>query len=237
MEGQYLKYSYQFQLDNGENLHYQFEVDPETLTLVEKDEAPPAGPWTALEFHQCPHCPLSKEEFPQCPLAKAISDMTIHFKDTISFEPAKMLIHVTQRSYYKKGPIQEGLSSLFGLLSAFSKCPHLDFLKPMARYHLPFADDKETSWRSLGLYLCVQYFRHVDKKSPDWDLEELKKLYDNLSIVNEYMMKRIRNVAKKDAGKNAYTLLSLYSQSLSLKIENQLGDLREMFWPSGLLEK
>jgi hypothetical protein len=45
-----------------------------------------------------------------------------------------------------------------GLLIAGSSCPYTHFFKPMARFHLPFANKDETLWRAAATYLLARYF-------------------------------------------------------------------------------
>ena len=58
---------------------------------------------------------------------------------------------------------------------ATSGCPHMDFFKPMARFHLPLANAEETVYRATSMYLLAQYFLQREGKEADMELEGLKK--------------------------------------------------------------
>ncbi len=50
---------------------------------------------------------------------------------------------------------------------AASACPHTDFLKPLARIHLPFPSLEEIVSRIVSAYLLFQYFR--TEQGPPFD--------------------------------------------------------------------
>ena len=78
-----------------------------------------------------------------------------------------------------------GLQSLFGLMMATSGCPILSRLRPLADYHLPFADIDETVHRVVGTYLMRQYFEGQETGTePDLELTALKDYYKELEIVD-----------------------------------------------------
>ena len=51
---------------------------------------------------------------------------------------------------------QQAMSSVLGLIMATSGCPWTDRLRPMARFHLPFASEAETLYRSVGMFLLAR---------------------------------------------------------------------------------
>lgn len=80
------------------------------------------------------------------------------------------------RAYLKVASLQEGLQGIFGLIMATSGCPHMDFLKPMARFHMPFSSSIETMVRTTSLYLLKQYFNLKDGKPADFLLKGLEAI-------------------------------------------------------------
>ena len=70
--------------------------------------------------------------------------MVNFFKDTTSFKKTAVYVETKDRAYVKKCSVQEGLFPIFGLIMATSGCPHMEFLKPLARFHLPFSNVEET---------------------------------------------------------------------------------------------
>ncbi len=113
-----------------------------------------------------------------------------------------------------------------------SGCPVMDKLRPMVRFHLPFASIEETTYRSLSMYLFAQYFLKAQGKIPDWDLRRLNKLYEDASLVNLGLSERFRKIDIKDSSLNAVAALDCLAQSVSFS----LGDLStEMLDQLGLL--
>ena len=55
------------------------------------------------------------------------------------------------------------IRSLIGLIMALSGCPHMEFFKPLARFHLPWASLEETTLRSASIYLLMQFFKNPGK--------------------------------------------------------------------------
>ena len=55
--------SYRFDTKDGTHAEFDLLLDPETLELPAAEGDLPE--WTALEFKQCPHCPLDPEEHPR----------------------------------------------------------------------------------------------------------------------------------------------------------------------------
>jgi len=49
--------------------------------------------------------------------------------------------------------------------------PIFEKLKPMVRFHLPFASIEETKYRAISMYLLAQYFLYQQGSQPDWDLK------------------------------------------------------------------
>jgi hypothetical protein len=41
---------------------------------------------------------------------------------------------------------------------ATSGCRYTAYFKPMARFHLPFANEEETAYRAISMYLLSQRF-------------------------------------------------------------------------------
>ena len=58
--------------------------------------------------------------------------------------------------------VQMGVSSLLGVIMTTSGCPIMAQLKPMVRFHLPFASLEETIFRMVSMHLVAQYLRHQD---------------------------------------------------------------------------
>jgi hypothetical protein len=138
-------------------------------------------------------------------------------------------VEKSERRYRKQLHQQEGLFGLVGLIMATSDCPFMEFLRPMARFHLPFSTLKETTIRAVSFYLLRQYFVAKKGGHPDYDLIELQKHYEALEQVNLGMATRIRSISKADAETNSIVILDTFAQMLSEQLTNKLPDLEKMF--------
>ncbi|MBT3979701.1 MAG: hypothetical protein HOE90_00025 [Bacteriovoracaceae bacterium] len=146
-----IKFKYAFKLpESGEKpFTYTIDIDEDEITLIDND---PTGPeWTKLENYKCQNCPLKVEENEFCPVAKNLFNTVEYFKNAPSFEKAEVYVETPERTYYKNTSLQDGLFSIFGVIMATSGCPPLDFLRPMARFHLPFSTLEETMIRSSSM--------------------------------------------------------------------------------------
>jgi len=123
----------------------------------------------------------------------------------------------------------EGLSAIFGVIMATSDCPIMNFLKPMARFHLPFASVEETTVRTTSMYLLGQYFKYKDQTDMKIDFKTLENHYTQVKSVNEGIIKRISNVSSEDADKNAIVTLHSLSLFLSMEIDYSLSGLEYIF--------
>jgi len=147
--------TYEFVFGNGERHVYPLKLNRRTISLVSEWKRPlPA--WTRLDYCQCASCPLPQESNPYCPIAANIAELVNDFKRVQSTENVRINVYTSERTYVKVAPVQKGLSSIFGIIMATSNCPVMNFLKPMARYHLPFSTGEETIVRSISIYLLTQ---------------------------------------------------------------------------------
>ena len=81
-------------------------------------------------------------------MALNIADIVEAFQGTVSYDRCLVRCTTPERTYLKKTSITEALFSIFGIVMATSGCPVMDFFRPMARFHLPFATTDETAFRS-----------------------------------------------------------------------------------------
>jgi hypothetical protein len=98
-------------------------------------------------------------------------------------------------------------------------------LRPMVRFHLPFATIEETVYRSVSCYLLGQYFKVKKDKKPDWDLKGLAEAYEEIQKVNLGITNRLRSISDEDANANAIIVLDVFAKALSSSI---FVDLREL---------
>ncbi len=220
--------SYIFDLDDDRQEIFELRLDNQNMELIHNpsDEVPE---WTDLKFHQCPHCPLNNEVRPNCPVALNLSSVIKRFEQVNSYDEITLKIITEERTVFEKTTAQRGISSLLGLLFATSGCPHTDFMKPMARFHLPLSSEEETIYRATGMYLLAQYYLEKEGESRDQDFEGLKQIYNNLHIINRSIADRIRSATAADSSTNAVVLLDMLTHLMPIAIEEQLDELKYLF--------
>ena len=224
---------------DGRTHRFEVRLDPHTL---EQTQAPPAAlpSWVALDTEQCAGCPLRVEEVPQCPAARSLATLLPEAGQLVSFTDVDAEVHGAGRVVRATIPIQNAMSSLIGLCMATSGCPHLAFLKPMARFHVPFASMEETVFRATSSYLLGQYFRHMRTGEEDFTLTGLEAAYRRLHQVNVGIARRLRHVSEGDANLNATVKLDMFTHELPYVIGEELAGLAPCFqdyWQGGELEE
>ena len=90
----------------------------------------------------------------------------------------------------------------------------MSILRPMVRFHLPFATIEETIYRSVSCYLLAQYFLLKKGKEPDWELEKLAQAYEDIQMINVGMTDRLRSISEEDANANAVVVLDVFAKAL-----------------------
>ena len=223
-----LSIRYRFTMPDGAEEVFNVQLDPRSLEPVGRPtESPPE--WTALDFHQCPHCPFSVASHAHCPLAAALVDLVERCGRLISYDRIHVEVITAERRVSQDTTAQIGLSSLMGLLIATSGCPHTAFFKPMARFHLPLATEQETIYRATSTYLLGQYFAARDGRPADLELHGLAEVYRSIETVNAFVARRLRGAIETDSASNALILLDMYAKALPYVIENSVEELRDLF--------
>jgi len=221
-------FQYRFDMQHGNHAEIEVALDSETLDRVGvRVDNPP--PWTALEAHQCPHCPLHPEQHPRCPVAIGLVDIIRHFDHLVSYDQVDLTVVTEQRTVSQRTTAQYAISSLIGLVMATSGCPHTAFFKPMARFHLPLASEESTIYRAAAMYLLAQFFLRKEGKASDPGLTGLGKIYQNLHLVNLHIAKRLKDATRTDSSVNAVVLLDSFTSTLPYVIEEHLDEIAYLF--------
>ncbi len=213
--------------------HFRF-ADGATAELASDpgavcDAAASLPDWTALGVHQCPNCPLSADSTPHCPMARQLVPLVALVGGRRSYEEVQVRVDTAERQVSKDSTVQRAAGSVMGLLAATSGCPHTRFLQPMARFHLPFASEEETLYRSASTYLLGQYLGAQAGRVPDWALAGLKAHYKELQQVNTAMAQRLRTAAGDDGAINAIILLDLLAKAMPYTIDEKLEEIAGQF--------
>jgi hypothetical protein len=220
--------SYRFNLGPHGEESFNLQLDAKTLELI-----PPANQelpeWTALTFHQCPHCPLDDKLHASCPVAANISQVIWRFDKVVSYDDIDLEVTTNARHVSQRTSAQKGISSLLGLLFATSGCPHTSYMKPMARFHLPLATEEDTIFRAAGMYLLAQFFIKQEGGEADLELIGLTEIYKNLHRVNTSIAERIKAIAATDSSTNAVIILDTFTNIVPFVIEDRLDEIRHLF--------
>jgi hypothetical protein len=112
---------------------------------------------------------------------------------------------------------------------ATSGCPVLEQLKPMVRFHLPFASLEETIFRMVSMYLVAQYLRHQAGKTAEWGLDGLRKIYAQVEQVNSDFADRLVGAAQNDVNINALVNLDAFAKMVPLAADKLLHKIAPYF--------
>ncbi len=219
--------SYRFEFEDGKVWEYEVDIHRE---YHRNTDLAPHSFWTELSYHQCQNCPFLNAEFSRCPAAVDLEDIISNFSSHVSFEKATVSVNTPERTYVRYCDVQQGLSSLIGLVMATSSCPNINRLRPLAHFHLPFATCEETIFRTVGAYLVKQYLIMHDGEKPDFELEGLNRMYSELVIVNTYFVNRIRAASEKDANLNAVIRHDSFSLLVLLALKDGLKNEKMRFF-------
>jgi hypothetical protein len=216
---------YRFDLPDGSQTTLEFSFHPTDFRLCNPAPAEPPF-WTELGFNQCANCPLNERDNAHCPAALHMASTLEPLKALVSFDTVGVTVTQAERTVYVETSAQQAMSSVIGLIMATSGCPWTDHLRPMARFHLPFASDSETVYRSICMYLLA---REIAGMSGPCDFSALEELYKNLHVVNRDMSRRLGAATRTDPARNAMALLDSYTTLLPAAIERSLEDLKPLF--------
>ncbi|MFM1941406.1 MAG: hypothetical protein RI897_388 [Verrucomicrobiota bacterium] len=220
---------YRFRMESAEDKVFVVHLRPGDMGLVMDPEAK-APEWTRLENCQCPNCPLRAGEVAHCPAALGMSELMDSFKDCLSTDPADITVAVESREYRRRAPLQYGVSALMGLIMATSGCPVTEKLRPMVHVHLPFATIGETMYRAASMYLLAQFFRQNRGMEPDWQMENLVQIFEEVAEVNQSFARRLISINPKDASLNALANLDCFAMVTSFSItKDKLKELEPLF--------
>jgi len=222
-----LRFRYKFQFENGEEKLFDVLLNEQTLQVV--DNSYTSNPeWSKLKYQQCQNCPL-KDDVEYCPVAVNIAHLIDEFKFSTSYDKTWVVVETPERTYAQETTVQNGLSAILGIYMVTSGCPVLDYLRPMVRFHLPFATMNETVFRAVSMYLIAQYFRERKGLEPDWNLEGLVKIYKEIGILNKGMWNRLSKASSFDANVNALIVLNTFGDALRFSLKQDLEQLSPLF--------
>jgi len=216
-----ITYTFHFGSGSGRRIGLRFEA--ERFDLIVEENAPPPA-WAALAFARCDHCPLSGPAW--CPFARVLAPLVPVFLDFYSYDDAVVEVVTARRTVVAKGALQQGTASLIGLVGATSGCPHLDFYRPMARFHLPFASEEETLVRLFSFHLLA-----CEVRGEPLRLGGLESALAAAARVNRAMADRLRAGLPRDAMVNGLIILDTFAQAATYVMAKKLAELAYLFAP------
>ena len=220
-----IHFHYRFTLPSGDIKEFDLRLDSETLSLITPGrESHPE--WTRLSYRQCPNCPLTPPQL-QCPIAANLVDVVDCFKEFISYDEADIEVATEERVYKKHTSLQKGISSLIGIYMVTSGCPIMDKLRPMVKTHLPFATAEETLYRAFSMYLLAQYYLSRTGQKPDWEFEDLTRIYAEVHVVNKSFCERLEDAHIKDGIVNAVATLDCFAEFVEAPLQRRVLDRME----------
>lgn len=224
----HVKIDYLFRFRNGDTREIALLLDENTLALVSEKDIVPSF-WSELTFHQCSVCPFDPGRYPHCPIALHLSEVVDMFRDYDSYDDVIVEVCDSQRHYVKETSLQSGLGSLMGVIMVTGGCPVMAPLRPLVRFHLPFASMEETEFRIVSMYLIAQYFRAKNGEKPDLSLDGLQVIYNRVGEVNKSFAGRLRSASTKDANVNALIVLDCFAKGVPFAVRTTLRDYEKYF--------
>jgi hypothetical protein len=215
------QYHYRFDFPEGRTLEFDVDTSAPPKTL----ENPPK--WVELGHRQCGNCPLDSATHRYCPAAMGLVHVIEPFESVDSTEKVTATVTNQRRIVHRSTDVQTALRSLIGLLMPISGCPILGRLRGLTTFHLPFSDRDETVFRVVSSYLLQQYLVELDGGEPDWKLQGMRTLYEDLQQVDTAFADRMRSAMRGDAGVNALVALFSLAALVSMSVDEDLARIRE----------
>lgn len=224
-----ISYVYKFEFADRSKKEFAVKLDSKTLNLIriEKRDNPE---WTELSYQKCPNCSLDEKKYKYCPVSASLIEIVEFFRDSMSYDEADIIIECAERGYLKHTTLQQAISSLIGIYMVTCGCPVMEKLKPMVRFHLPFASIEETKYRAISMYLTAQYFMQKNGKEPDWELKNLAKIYDDVHVVNDSICRRLTGIKVRDASLNALVRLDFFTSNINMAVtKEKIREIESLF--------
>lgn len=224
-----LEYKFKFVFQHGEEKSIELKIHKYSLLLeTDSNEEPPG--WTQHENFCCPIKSCLNEHTTYCPIAVNLNNVINFFSNIPSYEKVKIIAEINDRTCSKITSVQDGVGSIVGIIMVTSGCPVLGKLKPMVRFHLPFATIEETEFRVFSMYLLAQYFKMKNGDEADWQMKKLKELYSDIQKINQNIARKIADLEKMDTSINAVVILDNFANSVAFGLDDDdLSSIKYLF--------
>jgi len=233
-EHEVLKYVYSFEFPDGESKSFEILLKAGDLIRIREDREYPE--WAKLESFRCSHCPLPVGSQEYCPVATSLTGMLTEFKDRKSYDTVMVSVESPNRIYKKNASLQSGVSAMLGIYMVSSGCPVMGKLKPMLRFHLPFASLEETQTRVMALYALGQFLVAKQNGKFDWDMKGLAKIYEDVRLLNKNVSQKIANRENYDTNINSLVILDNFADYVTFTIDEKLLNELELLLKEFMIE-
>ncbi len=218
---------YIFKFDGGEQLDIPLQFEDDAFDLVKKG-AYNKEPYHS-EYPKCPHCPYVDDQDYECPLINPLLYFIRVFDKYFSYDNVFVTVEFKDRTVTSATSIQKGFSSLMGLIIPTCGCPHTMYLRPMARFHLPFSNTIETMYRRFSMFCASEFLTCKEGGTIQVELNKLNELNNNIHNINHNICDYLRDTCKKDSFVNAVTILDMFLVSMEVTINKEFHELRKIF--------
>lgn len=218
--------SYKFRFADGREEVFDMAFDAQSMDLIASDTPKPAT-WTSLNFCRCDHCPLDPAKHSVCPPANHLQPAVAALGKEFSYTEVELTVTTKERTIVANTTMSSAFSSLMGLIMATTGCPYTAFFKPMARFHLPLANEAETAYRAISSYMLKQLL----DGGQCTDLEGLETIYRDMEQVNFGFAQRLQESGQlKEI--NSLVKLDIHAKNMSMFLQESLEDLTPLFKPT-----
>ena len=226
---QFVEFNYKFIFNDTSKYNFLIQLDSKSLDLVKtKKVSYPA--WCKLTCNKCSICPFNEEVTEYCPIAANFLDLVDFFNKPIDEENVYAVIETPERIYKKYVDLSSIAFSLFGIYMVTSGCPIMDKLRPMVRFHMPFASTEETVYKAISMYLTAQKIRQINGLEADWSLKGLSKIYTDINTVNGFFNARLQEISEKNSAIDSIITLDCFAYYINLSLSGpNLYDIEKDF--------
>lgn len=219
---------YRFRFDDGREKVFVENFRADNLDPIGNKPAKPPS-WTALEFHQCSNCPLQPTQQAYCPAALSLVKLIEECEGLDPLETVSLEVTTGERVVTFPTTVQNGIGSLMGLLIAASGCPHSAYFRPIARFHVPLANEEETIFRVVSMYFLGQYVRQQAGVGGSLTLDGLLGVYRQLETVNSGIVQRLRAAGESGVGVKTVMGWDVFSGMFPMRTAETLERLKPLF--------
>jgi len=191
----------------------------------------PAKPpeWAALDNHKCSNCTLSSDKHAYCPAALNLSRLVEECNDLDLLDTVKLVVKTADRVVVVSATVQKALSSFIGLLMATSDCPPASYFRPVARFHLPLANEAETIFRAVSFFALGQFMRRQAGQEGEADIKGLFEIYASLEVVNAGLSARLKTAGLDGAIAKSLMEWDVFSGMFPMRAEEVMDKMRPLF--------